>query len=118
MGDKYSIAGAIGLTMFDLFSGYAIWAPVTFIASFGQAILVATIGFRKQSYLTIILAQLCGAVFVIFLYYIYEALFISSFTAALVSASFESIGMGISILVSTILYPDVLNSVKKLKIEI
>jgi hypothetical protein len=59
-----------------------------------------------------------STVFATFLYYVYEALFISSFTAALVSASVESIGMGISILVSTILYPVVLNNVKKLKLEI
>jgi uncharacterized membrane protein len=118
MGNKYSIAGAIGLTMFDLLSGYAIWAPVTFVASFGMAILVATIGFRKQNYITIVLAQLSGAVFAIFLYYIYDALFISSFTTALVSASVESIGMGISILASTILYPIVLKNVKKLKLEV
>jgi uncharacterized membrane protein len=118
LGNKYSIAGAIGLTMFDLLSGYAIWAPVTFVASFGMAILVARIGFRKQSYITIILAQLSGAVFATFLYYIYEALFISTFTAALVSASVESIGMGISIVASTILYPIVLKNIKKLKLEI
>jgi uncharacterized membrane protein len=118
LGNKYSIAGAIGLTMFDLLSGYAIWAPVTFVASFGMAILVSSIGFRKQSYITIILAQLSGAVFATFLYYIYEALFISSFTAALVSASVESIGMGISIVASTILYPIVLKNIKKLKLEI
>jgi uncharacterized membrane protein len=118
MGNKYSIAGAIGLTMFDLLSGYAIWAPVTFVASFGMAILVARIGFRKQSFVTIILAQLSGAVLATFLYYIYEALFISSFTAALVSASVETIGMGISITASTILYPIVLKNVKKLKLEI
>jgi uncharacterized membrane protein len=118
LGNNYSIAGAIGLTMFDLLSGYAIWAPVTFVASFGMAILVARIGFRKQSYITIILAQLSGAVFATFLYYIYEALFISSFTAALVSASVESIGMGISIVASTILYPIVLKNIKKLKLEI
>jgi uncharacterized membrane protein len=104
--------------MFDLLSGYAIWAPVTFVASFGMAILVAKIGFRKQSYVTIILAQLSGAVFATFSYYIYEALFISSFTAALVSASVESVGMGISILASTILYPIVLKNVKKLKLEV
>ena len=118
LGNKYSIAGAIGLTMFDLLSGYAIWAPVTFVASFGMAILVARIGFRKQSFVTIILAQLSGAVLATFLYYIYEALFISSFTAALVSASVESIGMGISIVASTILYPIVLKNIKKLKLEI
>jgi uncharacterized membrane protein len=118
MGNKYSIAGAIGLTMFDLLSGYAIWAPVTFVASFGQAILVSKIGFRKQSFITVILAQLSGAVFVTFLYFIYEAIIISSFTAALVSASVESIGMVISITASTILYPIVLNIVKKIKLEI
>jgi uncharacterized membrane protein len=118
LGDKYSLSGAIGLTLFDLLSGYAIWAPVTFIARFSMALLVAKIGFRNSNYLTIILAQLSGAALATFLYYIYEALFISSFAAALLSAWVESIGMIISIVATTMLYPLVLKNVKKLKLEI
>jgi uncharacterized membrane protein len=118
LGNKYSLSGAIGLTLFDLLSGYAIWAPVTFVARFTMAILVAQIGFRKDNYVTIVLAQVAGAALATALYYVYEALFISSFTAALFSAYVETVGMGISIVATTLLYKAVLNNVKKLKLEV
>ena len=118
LGNKYSLSGAIGLTLFDLVSGYAIWAPVTFIARFLMALLVAKIGFRKKNYVTIISAQAAGAILAIALYYIYEAIFISSFTAALFSAYVETVGMTISIIATTLLYRVVLNNVIKLKLEI
>lgn len=116
LGMNYSLAGAIGLTIFDLISGYAIWAPATFLARLLMAVVVSKLAYRETKYLKVITAQVLGAVICVAIYYIYESLFISNFATALLSATADSITLGLSIIVVTALYPIVLSNVKKLKI--
>lgn len=44
---KAAIAAAIGMTLFDLTSPYAIWAPVTFIAKGGMAYICGLIAYSR-----------------------------------------------------------------------
>jgi uncharacterized membrane protein len=117
LGIKYSFAGAIGLTLFDLVSGYAIWAPITFITRLLMGVVVSKLGYRQSNYPKLVLAQVAGAIVVVSGYYFYEALFITNFATAILSATADSVTLAISIVVVTALYPFVLGSIKKLNFE-
>ena len=117
LGPKYSLAGAIGLTIFDLVSGYAIWAPATFVARLAMAYLVSKIGYRQTNYTKVIGSQVLGAIVCVAVYYFYESIVITNFATALLSATADSITLAISIVAVTLLYPVVLNNVKKLKYQ-
>lgn len=45
---KGAISAAIGMTLFDLLSGYVMWAPFTFIIKATMAFIVGSIAFRKE----------------------------------------------------------------------
>lgn len=117
LGMNYSLAGAIGLTIFDLISGYAIWAPATFIARFLMALVVSKVGYRETNYFKVVGSQVLGSIICVGVYYFYEALFITNFATAILSATADSITLLISIIVVTILYPIVLDNIKKIKFD-
>jgi uncharacterized membrane protein len=49
-GKKYAaISGAVGMTMFDILSGYSIWAPYTFIIKAGMGFIVGSIAYMGGS---------------------------------------------------------------------
>lgn len=45
---KGAISAAIGMTLFDLLSGYVMWAPFTFVIKAIMAFIVGSIAFRKD----------------------------------------------------------------------
>jgi uncharacterized membrane protein len=44
-----AISGAIGMSLFDLFSGYGVWAPYTFIIKAGMGFIVGFIAYSGKS---------------------------------------------------------------------
>lgn len=49
-GKKYAaISGAVGMTMFDILSGYSIWAPYTFIIKAGMGFIAGSIAYMGSS---------------------------------------------------------------------
>jgi uncharacterized repeat protein (TIGR04002 family) len=93
------LAGAVGGSLADALSGYMLWAPATFIIKALMALPFSSKGAKfitaRNAAASIGAGLICTAG-----YYIYEAIFISSFTVALASAPFNLI-QG---LISTVLY--------------
>lgn len=71
---KAALASAIGMTLFDLTSPYAIWAPVTLIAKFGLGYICGAIAYRGTSkgdgFLNNILATVVSGAYMVLIYLI------------------------------------------------
>jgi len=91
-GKEYgALSGGIGMFLFDMFSAYTAWAPGTLIVRFIMGYVVGYIAYdnKKESQGTNIyrniIAIAVGAVIMMAGYYLYEAIFLTTFRAALLS---------------------------------
>lgn len=82
-----TLAGAIGMTMFDILGGFAIWAPITLIARLGLGYILGTFAFSKQrqgnSWLFNSIGLILGGLFMVATYYVGEALLYGNWIAPL-----------------------------------
>ena len=90
-GWKYgATSGAIGMTLFDLLSPYAIWAPYTFVIKAAMGLAVGTIawsgGSRGRNLNKNIIAMAVGGLILIIGYYFAEWMIFGSPIAPLASA--------------------------------
>jgi uncharacterized membrane protein len=98
-----ALAGGIGMGLFDTLGGYGIWILGTFIVRLIMGFVVGQIaddakkGQGKSIYKNI-LAWCAGIVIMLIGYYLYEAIFITDFNAALLSVWGNLIQFGIGIL--------------------
>ena len=80
-----AISGAIGMTLFDLLSPYAIWAPFTFVVKAVMGYIAGRISHSKDnkgnSLLRNIIAVVISGAWMIFGYYIAEAIIYSNIIA-------------------------------------
>lgn len=80
---KGMIAGAIGMGLFDLISGWTLWAPISFLARGLQGYLVGKIawsnGRNGNSVGFNIFAALISVPFMLAIYYVGEALIFGNF---------------------------------------
>ncbi|HSP23039.1 MAG TPA: ECF transporter S component [Planococcus sp. (in: firmicutes)] len=80
---KAAIAGAVGMGLFDLVSGWTLWAPITILARGLQGYLVGKIAWSKgrdgNSVGYNILAAIVSIPFMLAIYYIGEAIIFGSF---------------------------------------
>ncbi|MDN7242525.1 ECF transporter S component [Planococcus sp. N028] len=80
---KGMIAGAIGMGLFDLVSGWTLWAPISFLARGLQGYLVGKIawsnGRNGNSTKFNILAAILSVPFMLAIYYVGEAIIFGSF---------------------------------------
>jgi len=93
-GRKYgALSGGIGMFIFDLFSPYAVWALGTLIVRFTMGYVVGMIAESPEeetmgiNVLRNLMAIIAGAIVMIVGYYLYEAIFLTDFRAALLSIS-------------------------------
>lgn len=82
-----ALAGGIGMGIFDTLGGYGAWIPVTIIVRFIMGYVVGRVSEDEQGqganiYKNII-AIILGSIIMLFGYYFYEALFLTTFSAAL-----------------------------------
>ncbi|MGN1387513.1 MAG: ECF transporter S component [Bacillus sp. (in: firmicutes)] len=86
---KGAIAGAIGMGLFDLVGGWAIWAPITIIARGLQGYIVGKIAWsnnRNGSSIAInLIATIVSIPFMIAVYYIGEGILYANWIAPLAS---------------------------------
>lgn len=89
-GKEYgALAGGIGMGLFDLFSPYAMWAPGTFLVRMFMGYVVGMVAYDNKkeeqgtNLIRNIVAIVAGAVIMIPGYYLYEAVFLTDFKAAL-----------------------------------
>lgn len=84
-----AIAGGIGMTIFDVLGGWLIWAPGTFVVRLAMGFVIGVVAKDKmgqgKSIPRNILAWAAGLVIMVVGYYLYEAIFISTFYTALKS---------------------------------
>lgn len=86
---KGAAASAIGMALFDLMSGYAIWAPFSFVIKGVMAYVAATIIEKNTSnnVKTQILAFLVSSVWMVTAYYFSQVLIGTLLTGEFVSSS-------------------------------
>ncbi|MEG0283893.1 MAG: ECF transporter S component [Erysipelotrichales bacterium] len=86
-----TISGALGMTLFDILGGWAIWAPATFIGRYGLGFLMAKFAFknehRGESLKLNAIGLVVGGAWMVFVYYLYEAIIYSNFITPIASIS-------------------------------
>jgi len=94
-----AISGGIGMAIFDIIGGWMAWAPGTLVVRLLMGFVVGWIAQSKkgqgQNLSKNILAIIAGGLVMIVGYYLYEAIFLTSFGAA--SLSFVGNGAQITI---------------------
>lgn len=95
---KGFLSAAIGMSIFDLFSPYAIWAPFTFVIKGVMAYIAATIAYRKDyggnNIFNNVFAFILGGIWMIGAYYLAGAMIMHfvtkiAFTQAFVLSAAE-----------------------------
>ncbi len=101
-GPKYGmLAGGIGMTLFDIFSPWAAWAPGTFVVRMSMGFVVGYIANdmkrgQGKNMIRNVIAIVVGAVIMIGGYFLYQAFMLSTFEGAL-SVSESSAGVKLAI---------------------
>ena len=74
-----TIAGAVGMGLFDLLSGWTLWAPFTFVIVGLMGYLVGLITEKKKNYVTYVIAMVVALAVKIVGYYIAEGIIYKNF---------------------------------------
>ncbi|SUQ49927.1 Thiamine precursor transporter HmpT [Clostridium neonatale] len=86
---KGAIAGAVGMAIFDLSSGWALWAPFTFIVRGIMGYIVGAIAYSNNkngdSFLFNVLALIASGIWMIIGYYITEVILYGNLLAPVAS---------------------------------
>ena len=82
-----AISGAVGMALFDLTSGFAVWAPATFIIRFAMGYIIGYFSSENKSKLTskIIISMIIATIIMLVGYYFAEVLILGSWVAPLQS---------------------------------
>lgn len=103
-GKKGAIAGAIGMTIFDLLGGWILWAPCTFVVKGLMAYIVGSIAWANnkegKDILYNIIATVVAGVWMIAGYYIWECIILHSFISPLASIPGNIIQIVVGIVVA------------------
>lgn len=103
LGRKYgAYIGAIGPALADLFLGYAVFVPITFVVKGIEGYLVGTL-YNKPTYGNALWATIAGAIIMVLGYFIAEY-FVFDPGVAFIAIWVNSIHAGISVIISMILY--------------
>ena len=81
-----ALAGAIGMGLFDLLSGWAAWAPCTIITCGLMGFAIGKICENKKGIVTKILAVVCALVIKLCGYFVFESFIMGSGMAAAVKS--------------------------------
>lgn len=80
-------SGAIGMTIFDILGGWFIWAPATFVARLGLGYLLGSVAFSNNkngdSFVYNLIGLILGGLWMILIYYLFEAILYNNWVAAL-----------------------------------
>lgn len=97
------LAGGIGMTIFDVLGGWFAWAPGTFVVRLSMGYVVGVVAYHPikgqgGSIVMNLVAWFVGLVVMVVGYYLYEAIFLTDFYAALLSIWGNLIQFGIGLL--------------------
>ena len=76
-------AGALGMGLFDLTSGWILWSPMTVISALIMGYILNKMNYKKYTLKSLILSFVLVALVKVVVYYIGEIFILSSFTAPL-----------------------------------
>lgn len=108
-------AGALGMGLFDLTSGWILWSPMTVISALIMGYILNKMNYKKYTLKSLILSFILVALVKVVVYYIGEIFILSSFVAPLASIPGNLIQIGVSsVIVLVVLKPmeKVFNSIK------
>ncbi|MHC5099704.1 ECF transporter S component [Peptoniphilus genitalis] len=108
-------AGALGMGLFDLTSGWILWSPMTVISALIMGYILNKMNYNKYTLKSLILSFILVALVKVVVYYIGEIFILSSFAAPLASIPGNLIQIGVSsVIVLVILKPmeKVFNSIR------
>ena len=106
-----AIAGGIGMALFDLTSGWAVWAPFTFIVRYVMAYIIGYISASKrgESFWLNVLAIILGGIWMCLGYYFTEVILYGNWITPFTSIP----GNILQIIVATIVSLPLVDQVKK-----
>ncbi|MEA4848262.1 MAG: ECF transporter S component [Clostridiaceae bacterium] len=89
-GRRYAaVSGALGMTMFDIFSGFSVWAPYTFVIKAIMGLIAGSLadlgGSKGTSTVKNAVGMLAAGIWMIFGYYVAEAMITGNITQPLFS---------------------------------
>jgi uncharacterized membrane protein len=98
-GRRYAaVSGAIGMTMFDILSGFSVWAPYTFVIKAVMGLIAGGLAFqggsRGSSVVKNSAGMLLAGIWMIFGYYIAEAIITWNITQPIFSIPGNVIQVG------------------------
>jgi uncharacterized membrane protein len=82
-----AVSGAVGMTLFDVLSGWAVWAPFTFVVRAVMGYLIGVIAEKKHGEKAVLnlAAVIAGGVWMIIGYYFSEVILYSNFISPISS---------------------------------
>lgn len=108
LGNSYAVfAGGIGAALCDLASGYAIYAPATFVIKALMVVVILLMRkyiFKSEKYISLIIPGFCAELIMIAGYFIYEAFTLGYGLGAIMNAPFNFLQSAINLIVAVLLY--------------
>lgn len=96
--------GALGGCIADLLNGYAVYAPVTFVAKAVMGIILCVVLGKKYNFLKAVLGMVLGGAAMVACYFIYEWI-LYGFAAAIPNVAFNFVQTGVNAVLVMALYP-------------
>ena len=107
-GKKYAaISGAVGMTMFDILSGYSVWAPYTFVIKAVMGFIVGSIaytgGSKGENVYKNVLGMLLGGIWMISGYYAAEVMITGNLVSPVASITGNTIQFGAGAIIAFVI---------------
>lgn len=97
-------AGALGMGLFDLTSGWILWSPMTVISALIMGYILNKMNYKKYTLKSLILSFILVALVKVVVYYIGEIFILSSFVAPLASIPGNLIQIGVSSVIVLVVF--------------
>lgn len=97
--------GAFGMALFDLTSGWTIWAPFTFIILWIEGYIVGSITHKRKDVLSIVVAMLSALIIKCAGYYVAEVILYHNFVTPLYSIIANVTQVGVAAMITIIFIP-------------
>lgn len=111
------IAGGVGMALFDLMSGWAIWAPFTLIIVGAMGYVMGLIGYKKPTYLNITIGILLVIIIKIVGYYFAELIIYGNAITPFASIPGNLIQVGFAGIVTLAVFKPIIIATKNFRKE-
>lgn len=96
------IAGGLGMALFDLFSGWTLWAPFTLVIVGCMGFVVGTVTEHKKSFLRYLLALVLACAIKIGGYYLAEVIIYGNWVVPVTSIPGNLIQVGVAAIITLV----------------